>query len=255
MGAAGYVLFGRDLIPDDIPILGGIDDLAVVVLAVELFLDGIPDEILEEKIDELDIDREAFRRDMDQVRRLTPAPVRKIIRRLPEVFDEAGRLVKQARIGPRFDPGHGRSASRRQGGIFRVKVILTADVDKLGKSGEMKEVAEGYARNFLIPSKSRRARRRRRLSRLAARHRQPRGEAQARARGSRDRGHAHRQHDADHGREGGRGRQALRLHHGQGDRRSPRPGAASPSTATRSSCPSRSSRSAPTRSRSRSSPA
>jgi large subunit ribosomal protein L9 len=32
-----------------------------------------------------------------------------------------------------------------------LKVILTADVDKLGKSGEMKEVAEGYARNFLLP--------------------------------------------------------------------------------------------------------
>jgi large subunit ribosomal protein L9 len=32
-----------------------------------------------------------------------------------------------------------------------VKVILTAEVDKLGKSGEMKNVAEGYARNFLIP--------------------------------------------------------------------------------------------------------
>jgi large subunit ribosomal protein L9 len=34
-----------------------------------------------------------------------------------------------------------------------LKVILTADVDKLGKSGEMKEVAEGYARNFLLPRK------------------------------------------------------------------------------------------------------
>ena len=100
-GAAGYVLIGRDLIPDNIPILGGIDDLAVVVLAVELFLDGIPDEILQEKIDELEIDFEAFRRDMDQVRRLTPAPVRKIIRRLPDVLDEAGRLVNQTKIGPR----------------------------------------------------------------------------------------------------------------------------------------------------------
>jgi large subunit ribosomal protein L9 len=34
-----------------------------------------------------------------------------------------------------------------------VKVILTQDVDKLGKSGELKEVAEGYARNFLMPRK------------------------------------------------------------------------------------------------------
>ena len=32
-----------------------------------------------------------------------------------------------------------------------MKVILTADVDKLGKSGELKDVAEGFARNFLLP--------------------------------------------------------------------------------------------------------
>jgi large subunit ribosomal protein L9 len=32
-----------------------------------------------------------------------------------------------------------------------VKVILTADVATLGKSGEMKVVADGFARNFLIP--------------------------------------------------------------------------------------------------------
>jgi large subunit ribosomal protein L9 len=34
-----------------------------------------------------------------------------------------------------------------------VKVILTTDVAKLGKSGELKDVTDGYARNFLIPSK------------------------------------------------------------------------------------------------------
>lgn len=34
-----------------------------------------------------------------------------------------------------------------------MKVILTTDVSALGKSGEMKSVADGYARNFLIPHK------------------------------------------------------------------------------------------------------
>lgn len=32
-----------------------------------------------------------------------------------------------------------------------MKVILTADVEQLGKSGELKDVADGFARNFLIP--------------------------------------------------------------------------------------------------------
>lgn len=101
VGAAGYVLLGRDLIPDDIPVLGRLDDLAVVILAVEVFFDGIPEEILDEKLEELAIDRDAFRRDMDQVRRLTPAPVRRIIHRLPDALDSAGRLIGKAEIGPK----------------------------------------------------------------------------------------------------------------------------------------------------------
>ena len=34
-----------------------------------------------------------------------------------------------------------------------MKVILIGDVDKIGKSGELKDVAEGFARNYLIPRK------------------------------------------------------------------------------------------------------
>ena len=39
-----------------------------------------------------------------------------------------------------------------------MKLILTADVNELGKRGDVVDVAEGYARNFLIPQgKARRA--------------------------------------------------------------------------------------------------
>ena len=33
-----------------------------------------------------------------------------------------------------------------------MKIILTNDIDSLGKAGEIVDVKPGYARNFLIPS-------------------------------------------------------------------------------------------------------
>jgi uncharacterized membrane protein YkvA (DUF1232 family) len=101
-GAAGYLAVGRDLIPDSIPILGGVDDLVVVVLAVDLFLEGAPDELLEEKLDELGIDRASFDRDMAQIRRLTPGPVRRTIRRVPDLVGGVGDVLKQFGLGPRM---------------------------------------------------------------------------------------------------------------------------------------------------------
>jgi len=99
--AAGYVLIGRDLIPDEIPLLGGLDDLVVVILAVDLFLDGVPDELLAEKLAELDIDRAAFDEDVARIRRLTPGPVRRTIRRIPDLLGQAAAAVESSGIGPR----------------------------------------------------------------------------------------------------------------------------------------------------------
>lgn len=100
-GAAGYLLIGRDLIPDAIPVLGQLDDLVVVVLAVDLFLDGVPAELLDEKLAELDIDRVAFDQDIARIRRLTPGPVRKTIRRIPELLGHATAAFQQSGVGPR----------------------------------------------------------------------------------------------------------------------------------------------------------
>ena len=101
-GAAGYLAVGRDLVPDYVPIIGGIDDLVVVVLAVDLFLEGVPDELLEEKLADLGIDRASFDRDMAQVRRLTPGPVRRTIRRVPELLSGVDDVMKQLGLGPRM---------------------------------------------------------------------------------------------------------------------------------------------------------
>jgi uncharacterized membrane protein YkvA (DUF1232 family) len=100
-GAAGYLLLGRDLIPDSIPILGGLDDLVIVVLAVDLFLDGVPEEILREKLAELAIDRAAFDQDIARIRRMTPGPVRKTIRRIPELLSHATAAFEHWGVGPR----------------------------------------------------------------------------------------------------------------------------------------------------------
>jgi uncharacterized membrane protein YkvA (DUF1232 family) len=101
-GAAGYLVLGRDIIPDSVPIIGGLDDLVVVVLAVELFLDGVPDDLLEEKLAELGIDRAEFDRDVAQVRRLTPGPVRRTIRRVPALIGHVGDAMKQFGLAPRM---------------------------------------------------------------------------------------------------------------------------------------------------------
>ena len=99
--AAGYLVFGRDLVPDDVPVVGGLDDLVVVALAVDLFLDGVPQHLLDEKLDELGIDRAAFDRDVAQIRRLTPSPVRRAVRRIPGALGAVGEAVESSGIAPR----------------------------------------------------------------------------------------------------------------------------------------------------------
>jgi hypothetical protein len=99
--ALGYLVVGRDLVPDDVPVLGGLDDLIVVVLAVDLFLDGVPGEVLEEKLDELGIDKRAFGEDVARIRRFTPRPLRRLVRRVPGTMAFAAGALAHSGIGPR----------------------------------------------------------------------------------------------------------------------------------------------------------
>src|ERR1044072_173447 len=58
--ALGYVMLGRDFIPDQVPILGQLDALVVVALATEIFLDGLDEDLLNEKLAEAGIPRTAY---------------------------------------------------------------------------------------------------------------------------------------------------------------------------------------------------
>jgi len=101
-GAFGYVLLGRDIVPDEIPLIGGLDDLVVVAIAVDLFLDGVDDAVLAEKLVLMGIPRSAYEEDVARIRKMLPGPVRRTIRRIPEALEVAGQAVGQANIGPRL---------------------------------------------------------------------------------------------------------------------------------------------------------
>jgi len=110
-GAFGYVLLGRDIVPDWIPLIGGLDDLVVVAVAIDLFLDGVEDGLLAEKLVLLGIPRSAYEEDVARIRRMLPGPVRRTIRRLPEALEVAGQAVGRANIGPRVRSLFDRSAA------------------------------------------------------------------------------------------------------------------------------------------------
>lgn len=100
--AAGYVASPIDLVPDFVPLFGALDDLVVAVLAIDLFLESVPDALLEEKILELGIDRSALERDLGQVRRIVPRPVRRLAKRLPGLIEEVGAFVQRSGVDRRL---------------------------------------------------------------------------------------------------------------------------------------------------------
>lgn len=99
-GAAAYTVLPIDVIPDAVPILGRLDDAVVVVLAIDLFLETVPQAILDEKIDELGIDRVSLEGDLAQLRRMVPRPVRRAARQLPRLARAVSAAVRRSGVVP-----------------------------------------------------------------------------------------------------------------------------------------------------------
>jgi len=100
--ALGYIVLGRDIVPDSIPFLGQLDDLVVVALATEIFLDGLDESLLNEKLEEAGISRLAYDEDVARVRRLVPGPLRRTARKIPDALQAIADAISQSGIQPRL---------------------------------------------------------------------------------------------------------------------------------------------------------
>ena len=99
LGVAGaYIVSPFDLIPERIPFVGALDDVAVMVLAIDVFLDGLPETLVNEKLVELGIPPSELETDLARVRKLVPGPVRAIIGRVPAVVDRLAQRVGETGV-------------------------------------------------------------------------------------------------------------------------------------------------------------
>jgi hypothetical protein len=92
--AAAYVASPIDLVPDFVPFISRIDDLAVVVLALDAFLESVPRELMVEKLYLLGIDGRELERDMEAARRFLPTPIRSAAKRLPALLEAGTDIVR-----------------------------------------------------------------------------------------------------------------------------------------------------------------
>jgi uncharacterized membrane protein YkvA (DUF1232 family) len=91
--AGGYIVAPFDLIPEKIPLVGAIDDVAVMVLAIDVFLEGLPRDLLNEKLADLGMSPNELDKDLARVRRLVPKPVRQAMLRVPDAIDGLAEFV------------------------------------------------------------------------------------------------------------------------------------------------------------------
>ena len=89
--AVAYVVSPLDLVPDAIPILGQADDLTVVLLVLDLFIQNAPDEVRRDHMERARNGTADLDRDLERLRGLMGDRFDTIRDRLPELLDRYGR--------------------------------------------------------------------------------------------------------------------------------------------------------------------
>lgn len=113
LGLAGaYIVSPIDLVPEGLPFVGAIDDVAVLVVAIEVFIEGLPPEIVGEKLAELGMSRTELDDDLARVRKIVPRPVRRIIASVPGALDGVAELMARSGLDRRLKALAGSVAER-----------------------------------------------------------------------------------------------------------------------------------------------
>ena len=99
LGAAlAYVVLPVDLIPDAIPILGQADDLTVLLLVLDLFIQNAPAEVRAEHMARAKNGTADLDRDMEKLRGLLGDRYDQIHDALPELLERYGRLRESGAV-------------------------------------------------------------------------------------------------------------------------------------------------------------
>ena len=81
-----------DLVPERIPFFGAVDDVVVMVLAIDVFLEGLPETLVNEKLMELGIPPSETRGRSGHVRKMVPGPLRDLAGRVPGKLDRLAEI-------------------------------------------------------------------------------------------------------------------------------------------------------------------
>jgi uncharacterized membrane protein YkvA (DUF1232 family) len=93
---AGYLINPIDVIPDFIPVLGQLDDIAVVLLVLDLFIRSAPREIVDEHLGRIARNEDDLRRDLAQAERLLGETFVRLRDNLVGILERSGRRFRSA---------------------------------------------------------------------------------------------------------------------------------------------------------------
>jgi uncharacterized membrane protein YkvA (DUF1232 family) len=126
VGGVAYLVSPIDVLPDMIPGVGEVDDAVVALALFETIVSGLPESVVEEKLNAAGLAREHLEADLARIRATTPAVVRGIARGLPHLAVGATTVVRTggriARGTGRVARGTGRVAGRASAAVERARV-------------------------------------------------------------------------------------------------------------------------------------